>query len=201
MSAAAIAFLSYSFVNGITPGPANLCSLSTAFRSGKTVALKQWRGLFTGYLFISLVSAGLTGLIGTAFGEYIRYFSFAGALYILWLAIHILRDNGDGEDHRSESGQGRFREGTFWFGFFLQTTNAKVILFCLTVFTGYVLPYRKDAPALILVALLLPCIGPVCNLAWLFAGAKLESHYAAHRRLINAVMAAALVLCAFGMVL
>ena len=35
-------FLSFCFINGITPGPANLCSLSTAMNEGKQAALRQW---------------------------------------------------------------------------------------------------------------------------------------------------------------
>ncbi len=38
-----LSFLYYSFVSGITPGPANICSLSTAMRKGKQVTLRQWR--------------------------------------------------------------------------------------------------------------------------------------------------------------
>ena len=42
-------FLLYCYVGAITPGPANLCSLSTALRYGKGPALRQWRGLLTGF--------------------------------------------------------------------------------------------------------------------------------------------------------
>lgn len=42
-------FLIYSFITSITPGPANLCSLSTALHYGKATALRQWRGLYSLY--------------------------------------------------------------------------------------------------------------------------------------------------------
>jgi threonine/homoserine/homoserine lactone efflux protein len=38
----------HSFIEGITPGPANLASLNASLHYGKTSALRQWRGLFTG---------------------------------------------------------------------------------------------------------------------------------------------------------
>ncbi len=34
-------FLAYCYIGAITPGPANLCSLSAALRYGKGPALKQ----------------------------------------------------------------------------------------------------------------------------------------------------------------
>ena len=182
-----LSFLYYSFVSGITPGPANISSLSTAIRHGKSVALKQWRGLFAGYFTVSMISAVLTWLIGTAFSRYIRYFTFIGAAYILWLAFHILRDKGTDIQNSTKK-------------LHLQATNVKVIIFCLTIFTGYVLPYRQDLLSLLLVGLLLPFIGPVCNLAWLLAGSKLQSLFDRHRKLINRIMAASLVICAISMV-
>ena len=39
----------YCFVQGITPGPANLCSLATTLRYGRTLALRQWYGLIAGF--------------------------------------------------------------------------------------------------------------------------------------------------------
>ena len=45
-------FLIYCFVGAITPGPANLCSLGAALRYGRGPALRQWRGLFCGFIML-----------------------------------------------------------------------------------------------------------------------------------------------------
>ena len=74
-------FLSFCFINGITPGPANLCSLSTAMKEGKQAALRQWRGLFTGFAIVSLGSAMVNAFLGSVLGEYVRYLAWAGAAY------------------------------------------------------------------------------------------------------------------------
>ena len=79
-------FLSFCFINGITPGPANLCSLSTAMNEGKQAALRQWRGLFTGFAIVSLGSAMVNAFLGSVLGEYVRYLAWAGAAYLLWMA-------------------------------------------------------------------------------------------------------------------
>ena len=62
-------FLSFCFINGITPGPANLCSLSTAMNEGKQAALRQWRGLFTGFAIVSLGSAMVNAFLGSVLGD------------------------------------------------------------------------------------------------------------------------------------
>lgn len=53
-------FLLYCFVGGITPGPANLCSLGPLCaaaggrRCGRGPALRQWPGLFCGFFLDSM---------------------------------------------------------------------------------------------------------------------------------------------------
>ena len=76
-----------------------------------------------------------------------------------------------------------------------------MILFCVTALSSYVRVYTDSIPALFLTACFLPFTGPVCNLAWLFAGASLRTVFLRHRRLINTVMAASLLLCAANLVL
>lgn len=186
-------FLLYVYVSGITPGPANLASLAAAIRYGKDSALRQWRGLFTGFAVISLVSVLIVWLLGTALNRYVNYFSWVGAIYILWLAWHMLRPAKKAEEKDPAT-------PTFRTGFLLQMTNVKIMVLCLTTLSGYVLPYNQSLPALLPVGLFLPLTGPVMNLLWLLAGAKLRRFYSAHRRIIDIVMALALVLCAVSLV-
>ena len=62
-------FLIYCFVGGITPGPANLCSLGAALRYGRGPALRQWRGLFCGFFLDAMGAVALTWLLGAALDE------------------------------------------------------------------------------------------------------------------------------------
>ncbi len=84
-------FLSFCFINGITPGPANLCSLSTAMNEGKQAALRQWRGLFTGFALVSLGSVLVNAFLGNVLGTHVRYLAWAGAAYLLWMAWNMIR--------------------------------------------------------------------------------------------------------------
>ena len=89
---------------------------------------------------------------------------------------------------------------TFRTGLLINLTNVKIMIFCLTALSAYVLPYTRSFWALLGVGLFLPFTGPVCNLVWLFAGASLQSLFTSHRGAVDTTMAAALVLCAFSLV-
>lgn len=186
-------FLIYCYVGAITPGPANLCSLSAALRYGSKAALRQWRGLFVGYTTVSLSCVVLTWLLGAALNEYVGLLSWVGAAYILWLAYHMLRSAGLQIDDDPAA-------PTFRTGLLVQLTNVKVMIYCLTAMTGYVLPYTRSFWSLLAVGLFLPFTGPVCNLVWLFAGASLQKLFANHRKTVDVIMALSLAVCAVSLV-
>lgn len=187
-------FLLFCYVGAITPGPANICSLSAALRYGKKAALVQWRGIFAGFACVSLASVVVTWLLGAALSEYVGVLSWIGAAYILWMAWHTLRSSGVSAD--SDPAKPSFRSGLL-----LQLTNVKVMICCLTAMTSYVLPYSSSFWHLLAVGLFMPFTGPVANLVWLFAGASLQKLFANHRRAVDIVMAIALALCAVSLVL
>ncbi len=186
-------FLLYCYVGAITPGPANLCSLSAALRYGKKAALLQWRGIFAGFACVSLTSVLITWLLGAALSRYVGLLSWIGAAYILWMAWHTLRSSGIEAD--SDPARPCFRSGLL-----LQLSNVKIMVFCLTALTGYVLPYTRSFWSLLAVGLFLPFTGPIANLVWLFAGASMQKLFANHRRAVDIVMAAALAACAVSLV-
>lgn len=186
-------FLLYCYVGAITPGPANLCSLSAALRYGRRPALRQWRGLFAGFTAVSLASVLATYLLGAALEEYVGLLSWIGAAYILWMAWHMLRSSG-------AAAAGDPAAPTFLKGLLVQLTNVKIMVFCMVALSSYVLPYTHSFWSLLAVGLFLPFTGPVANLVWLFAGASLQKLFAGRRRTVDIVMAAALALCAVSLV-
>ena len=194
-------FLSYCFINGITPGPANLCSLSTAMNEGKQAALRQWTGLFTGFALVALGSVLITAFLGNVLGERVRFLAWIGAGYLLWMAWGLLRPvifpSGEEEPHNGRT----IGRASFWTGLFIQLTNVKIMVFCMTALASYVLPYTHGFLPLLAVGLFLPFTGPVCNLAWLFTGVKLQRLFRQHKKAISILMAISLVYCAVSLVL
>ena len=85
-------------------------------------------------------------------------------------------------------------------GLLVQLTNVKIMIFCLTAQTAFVLPRTRSPWALLATAVFLEFTGPVCNLVWLFAGAWLQRFFVNYRRGVDLVMAASLALCAVSLV-
>lgn len=186
-------FLFYCYVTGITPGPANLCSLSASLQFGRRQALRQWLGLFTGFFVDAMAAVFIAYFLGTILNDYAKYLAYIGAAYLIFLAIKMLRQNYSSDsDARKKPG--------FFTGLFVNLTNAKVILFCITALTSFVLPYNQDFRSVLAAGFFLPFTGPVCNLAWLFAGAFLRRFFSDHTKIVNIVMALSLLLCAFSLI-
>lgn len=194
-------FLLYCLVSGITPGPANLCSLSVAIRFGRSVALRQWRGIFTGYAIVSFVSGVLACFLGNALNEYVNAFSFVGAAYIVWLAFKMLRakyESGEDENAFADGSVAENAAGSFGFksGVLVQLTNVKIMIFCITAQTSFLLPYNQSFAAVMLLAAFLPLTGPMCNMVWLLTGVALRRFFAKYQKWVNLAMFVALLACA-----
>lgn len=189
--AALPAFALYTFIQAITPGPANLCSLATTMRIGVRPALRQWVGLTIGFFAVMAVAmAALLGATSLIEGA-LPALTVAGAAYVLWLAWSMVRP---GEGHGFNGVQ-----PTIGAGVVLQVTNVKLLVMSSTALVAYVIPYTSDLAVLAAIGFAVPIVGSACNLAWIYGGVHLQAFYERHRRPVDAVMAAALALCAAGM--
>lgn len=207
--------LFYLLTACVTPGPANICSLSAALQYGRRTALVQWLGLFSGFTVVTAVSVCLAYFLGAALSSAVGVLAFAGAGYLLYLAFHMLRRppvvsvQSDGscpsaaaEASAGEGGTARHAASPRYItGFLVNVTNVKIMVSCMTVLGSYVLPYSRSFSSLAAGGLMLLVMGPGCNLIWLFAGLSLQKLFARHHRIVNAVLALSLALCALRLVL
>lgn len=162
-------------------------------RYGRKEALCQWRGLLTGFTMDAMAAVLITYFLGTALNKYIRWLTWAGAVYILWLAWHIFRSSGIASE--DDPAKPSFRTGLI-----IQLTNVKVIVFCLTALSSYVLPHDSSLLTLFLTGLFLTLTGPLANLVWVFGGEFLRGLFLKHGKVMDTIMAASLVLCAVSLV-
>ncbi len=135
----------------------------------------------------------LTHLIGEALGSYVVYLKYLGSAYLVWLAYGMWRD-------RSRAGEDK-RDCTFLNGMLVQLTNAKILLFELSVYSSFVLPYSGRFTDLLPVAALLLVAGPGANFVWLLLGSSLSHIFERYHRAVNIASAVALLLCAIYIVL
>lgn len=176
------------FIVGYSPGPANIYSLSCALNFGRTKSLKMWFGLLTGFSIDAIICCVLVHYVGMAFGDYVGYLRYLGGAYIIYLAWRIYK-GGTGTTKEEAS-------CSFLSGMIVQMTNAKMILFELTAYTTFVLPYSDKLYDLLIVAAWLLIAGPGANLIWLLAGSWLKPLFSNYKKAVNTTMALILLVCA-----
>lgn len=121
---------------GFTPGPGNIYALAMSLRHDRKTVLRMWCGLLCGFATAVILVAVCTHFIGIALGTYVRVLKYGGAAYILYLAGKIV--------YGRPKASGQQGDCTFWSGYMVQLTNAKMILFDLTIFSTFVFPTPTD---------------------------------------------------------
>lgn len=181
--------LLYILALGYTPGPSNLCAFHSGIHFGRKRAMRIWWGFVIGFLSIDVTLVLVAHFLGDVLGPYVKWLSYAGALYMVCLAVMIIVKSGQSKEDMAKS-------CTVKTGIAIEITNAKVWMFCLTALGTFVLPYSSSFIELAKVGALLTLAGPVANLVWLVAGSALDSLTEKYGRIIDIVLAAALVFSA-----
>ena len=175
---------------GYTPGPANIYAMSCSIRYGWRASMRMWCGLLCGFMSAALLAAVAAHFAGIAFKEYVPYLRYLAAAYIIYLAWRTFKSGFSSE---SESAP------TFSSGFIVQLTNAKIILFDLSCYSAFVLPYSERFIDLLPVTALLLLAGPGANLVWLLAGGAIKPFVSRYVGTVSIVMAIVLLVCAVMM--
>lgn len=172
-----------------SPGPNNIMLLSTASKYGIRKNMKFMAGIWTGSLSLMILCGLLCRTLSGLIPGIAPFMKYVGALYLLYLAYQTFRRLPPGE---KDSGG----EPSYVSGIVLQLVNVKIIIYGLTMFSSFILPY-VSAPMLLLgFAVYLMILGAIGNLIWAFAGNVLKQFYGRHYKLMNVVMAGLLVWCA-----
>jgi len=178
-------FLSYCLIMTITPGPNNIMILSMVHQHGIAKAIQFCYGSIMGF-GIALALAAIFNAVLTAFiPNVIGVLQWIGSLYMLYLAYQIIRMDGSISSKKEFS--------SFKKGFLLQFVNPKGVLFCLTVFPSFILPYYSDQTELIFFVFVITGIGAFSFFTWVFFGALLARWMQRYRKSVNGVMATFLV--------
>ena len=183
-------FFVYSVINAFTPGPGNILALNTVTNYGWKKGKPLFFGIFAGYYVVQIVCAVFVYGVSTFLPDMLGVMKYVGAAYILWLAVHIAVSRPD-----EESGE---RSASFWKGFMLQFVNVKIYLFGITALTGYVTNFSTSLPVLIFFELVIATIGTVATSAWIGMGLVIQKIYLRHYRLINIILAVALLECVYS---
>ncbi len=182
------AFLAFTFITAFTPGPNNILALSTGTRYGFRGSTPILTGICSGFFCVMLLCCVLVFSLASLSARFIAVMKYVGCLYIVWLAWKIATARPE-EEGNPKPGTG------FMTGFILQFINVKIIIYGLTAFSGFILPYHESIPALLAELCVLTLIGSAGTVAWAFAGSILQRFFRRHARLSNAIMAVMLLGC------
>ncbi len=183
-SQALIGFIGYAIVNAFTPGPGNFLALNVATIYGWSRGKPLFFGIFAGYYAVQTLCGLFVFGIGALVPQILVLLKYAGAIYIVWLMIHIATS----KPQSATAGE----TASFARGFLLQFANAKIYLFGITALTGFVTPHVSGLPAIMGAQLCIATIGTIATLTWIAAGIAIQEVYRTWYRPINIALAATL---------
>lgn len=185
-----INFLIYLWVTAITPGPNNIMSMNFGTRLGFKKSLAFNSGVFTGVLILSFIAAFLGAAIFAYLPGIKNIMKWLGIAYLLWLAWHTYKVGPiDSQKH--------FEGATFPRGAVLQFINVKVIIYCITSMSTFVLPFQTNPAVISFWALVMAVIAFLSTCTWSAFGSLFRTLFRDHYRPVNTIMALLLVYCAW----
>ncbi len=155
-----------------TPGPTVLLALTNGSRWGVRRSLPGMFGAVTSdFVLVGAVALGLGALLAAS-EFWFTVLKYAGALYLAWLGVMLLRSKGgfqlpDGAPaSRAPSGRSIFMKS-----FLVAATNPKGYLFCSALLPQFIDPQAAQAPQYVAIALVFAGIDFAVMLAYAMTGA------------------------------
>ena len=185
------AFLSYVIITTFTPGPNNIMAMSNATRYGFKKSIRFNAGVFFGFLILMVLSSFLSVTLYSLIPSIKPVMTFIGASYILWLAWKIYKSKPHAEDESHAT-------NTFTAGILLQFVNVKVIIYCITIVSTFIVPYYDSVFVLSIFSLFLASVSFLSTCSWAVFGFLFQKFLFKNERIVNIIMALLLVYTALS---
>jgi threonine/homoserine/homoserine lactone efflux protein len=122
-----LAFVAACIALALLPGPVVTLVIANGLRHGTRAALTNIAGVQAGLaILIGIIAIGLTSLMATM-GYWFDWVRFAGAAYLVWLGVKLIRAPVEGLT--AEAPPPPPRGGFFLQGFFVALSNPKLLVF------------------------------------------------------------------------
>src|SRR6201989_2157972 len=122
-----LAFVAACIALALLPGPVVTLLIANGLRHGTRAALINILGVQTGMIIaLSILAIGLTSLMATM-GYWFDWVRFAGAAYLVWLGVKLIRAPVEGVN--GDEPPAPARGGFFLQGFLILLSNPKVLVF------------------------------------------------------------------------
>ena len=171
-------------IAGGSPGPATLAISGTAMASGRGAGLAIASGVITGSAALGIAAGLGMSAVMLAHAWVIEVVRYAGAAYLLWLAVKSLRRAVVGAPVSAANSS---RSKVFWKGVALHLTNPKAILSWGAIY-AIALPADAGPVAVwqLFMALILTSMVVFWGYAVLFSHARISRNYARASRWFDA---------------
>lgn len=130
-------FLAAALVLAITPGPGIFYVLARTLAGGRREGIHSSLGTFIGGLFHVFAAALGVSAILAASAVAFHTVKYAGAAYLVWLGIRMIRTRNAEMTFAAVPSQGAFRQGIF-----TEALNPKTALFFLSFIPQFIAPER-----------------------------------------------------------
>lgn len=189
-------FITFSLVTIFTPGPNNISSMGFGVKYGYTGTLKYLLGVCVGAFTVFMLGGVFSSLIAEYIPRVFPYLKYAGAAYIVFLGIQVMRSS------LTQKSGGK-AEAKFYQGILLQFLNVKGIVYTLTVFTVFIHPYFHSVMVNLIFAGLLNVVVFISVSLYTIGGNVVKMLVKRERvyRAINIVLGLALVYSAVAIIL
>ena len=130
-------FLAAALLLAITPGPGIFYVLARTLAGGRREGIHSSLGTFIGGLFHVFAAALGVSAILAASALAFHTVKYAGAAYLVWLGIRMIRTRNAEMTFAAAPSQGAFRQGIF-----TEALNPKTALFFLSFIPQFIAPER-----------------------------------------------------------
>jgi len=185
-------FLIYVFVVTFTPGPNNILSMVNGMRYGYKKMLRFLAGIVSGFFIVMFISGLLNVALANLIPDSEHWLKILGALYMLYLAYHVIRSGPVDENLNKGS------INTFRFGFTMQFLNIKAILYGISVYSLFIIALYKSPLMIFLFGIFLAFTAFIATSAWALGGNIFKTVGQKHYRIVNFVMAGLLIYTAIA---
>ena len=131
-------FFAAAFVLAITPGAGIFYVLARTLAGGRREGVESSLGTFVGGLFhVTAAALGISAILAASAVAF-HTVKYAGAAYLVWLGIRMIRSRNEEMPEKTEAPHG----GAFRQGIFTEALNPKTALFFLSFIPQFIAPER-----------------------------------------------------------
>ena len=133
-----VLFFAAAFVLAITPGAGIFYVLARTLAGGRREGVESSLGTFVGGLFhVTAAALGISAILAASAVAF-HTVKYAGAAYLVWLGIRMIRSRNEQMPEKTEAPTG----GAFRQGIFTEALNPKTALFFLSFIPQFIAPER-----------------------------------------------------------